>query len=324
MIKKIFALSLLTGGLLSPLANASEIKSPTAWQIDPLMKFSYGYLPTEKDKSYTSCQNAFDYTPAYQPDINNINLAAFAKLGFQVPAPKDANDYRFYLKLYKYPAKLNPEVSAAAVLKQFYLEKLPEEKYLRSFLANPENSYVKYSYIGLASQKFTQQNPMPQFCLPTNIKNAQQVFDGHLPFDTIYVASTANDSGLTIESQVAQSRNGLFALHNQLIAYYSDHLKQLNSSDIDSFYFKLPDSTPNQLKVISIPKNPLVFNNWKDLPFPQDPKHIFATALVLVKQINYKVNPAAETADKSIVPATAAQTTILELGSVVKLTPEQK
>lgn len=323
MTKKLFALSVLVGGLLVPLANAGEIKQPSDWQIDPVMKFSYGYLPTEKDKSYTSCQNAFDYTPAGQPDINNINLAAFAKLGFQVPTPADADNYRFYLKLYKYPPKLNPKVSSTAVLKQFYLEKLPEAKYLTTFLANPDNSYVKYAYIAPAKRVFNAQNPMPQFCLPNNIKNAQKVFDNHLPFDTIYIASTSSESGLAPESQVAQSRNGLFALHNQLIAYYRDHLKQLNSSDDNSFYFKLPDSTPTQLKVISIPKNPLIFNNWKDLPFPQDPKHIFATALVLVKQINYRVNPETYPADSQAIPATLAQTTILELGSVVKLTPEK-
>lgn len=323
MTKKIFALSVLVGGLLSPLANANEIKQPSDWQVDPVMKFSYGYLPTDRDKSYTNCQSAFDYAPAGQPDINNINLAAFAKLGFQVPVPENAKDYRFYLKLYKYPPKLSAKKTAAQILQQFYLEKLPETRYLQNFLANPQNVYVKYSYIAPATRIFTKKDPMPQFCLPTNLNNSQQVFDSHLPFDTLYVASTSQNPDLSIESQVQQSRNGLFALHNQLIAYYQDHLKQLESNDTDSFYFKLPNSTPEMLKVISIPKNPLIFSNWKDLPFPQDPKHIFATALVLVKQTDYRINPAKSSENKQAIPDKAGHTTILELGSVVKLTPEK-
>lgn len=324
MLKKLIALGILCGSLAPAVVNASEVTTPPAWQIDPVMKFSYGYLPTEKDKAYHSCQTAFNYMPADQPDINNINLAAFAKLGFQIPTPNDANNYRFYLKLYKFPAKLDAKKSSALMLQQFYLNKLPEAKYLKEFMALPANGYVKYGYIAPASRTFSKSDPLPQFCLPHDIQTAQKIFDSQLPFDTLYIASRNSATpGLAVESQVALSRSGLFALHNQLIAYYQDHLKQLDSSDTNSFYFKLPDSTSKELKVISIPKNPLIFNNWRDLPFPQDPQHIFATGLVLVKQVNYQINPNEQLADKQALLATASQTTILELGSVVNLTAQK-
>jgi hypothetical protein len=300
------------------------------WNIDKFMQFQIAYLPDKKIE--VQCDICNTQTPLLAPnnafDITNINLADFLNLGFDVQNTEDPKNYNLYLKLYKFPVLLNHMQTIAEFTKDFAIDKLPQANYIEKYITNRNNLQIKYALIDKSNAIFNEKNPIPQFKINYN-NDFITYFNSHIPFYSLYLVPNQVKPKFTSEDDIANfSTLGVTGFYHELLNGYRKNLMELSGDDNKYYYFTDKNTASNAkiLVVLKVPKTPLEFKNWRDLPMPQNPKSIFLTSLLLVYHTEYsvkdstlpeKIPPINSPAFQNLFAKTG--TKVLEVGSVVYL-----
>ncbi|MCK4608918.1 MAG: hypothetical protein KAT71_05520 [Gammaproteobacteria bacterium] len=302
-------------------------KPCASWHIDKTMKFQIAYLPTninnkQPAKNLTK-PKTLGLTKTYLPDIDNINLANFLNLGFQVPQPTHAEQYNLYLKLLHFPANFNAAKTSLPILDEFLLNTIKGGKQLTSYASSANNLTIKQIFIAKSNRKFSPKDSFPELA----VNSDQAAFNQQIPFASLYVLPKAKHRLKNPDANAAWSTNGVKTIHKELITSYKKDLLEVVGNDNQHYsYFINAEAPgyPKQLTVLKIPHQIMTFNNWRDLPMPQDPQHDFLTGLLLVYHTVYTLAP--NTAPPQTLPTIDSnqfnklyidpKITVLEVGSV--------
>ena len=283
---------------------APKPMAAAGWKIDTSIKFHYAYsasrlIAKTKIKQWDR-PTAIDFIQPGQPDIDNISLAGILGLGFPVPTRSQPENFKYFLKFYAYPKSLNAVVSAHNILDPFLIYKLKQGAAIYRFASRRKNVYVKKGLVAGKDHKFDRAHPFPRFKVPLRpinnyrtVISPQALFDSSIPFASLYVTpEEVMPSGLKRERRAEWSVQGMLNLHRQLLRTYRRALIEVAGSDSARYHYflkmtALAQPGPTAFSVLKIPKQPLVFSNFQDLPMPQDPKRIFLSGLLLVYHSDY-------------------------------------
>lgn len=289
-MKKIFFLAVLALVLFEHPTLAGGF----GWNIDETCRFQIAYLPPEGHATSLASvpgdkfmEPLLKNIPAYRPDIDNIMYRSIIGMGFPLPARRDASLLKLYLKLYGWPSQLDPVRSSHKIFDDFLLYGVKGGERLYESARNPANIYVKYASIDRADKVFSCKQPFGAPRVPK-----QWEFDPYLPFSSVYVAPEDISHGGTEADQAKASAQGVFAFHAALSEVYERALYLLTVKNEKKYYAdfrRCPDSTGKicAVRIYEIAARPLVFDNYRDLPMPQDADKIFLSGLLLVKLTEY-------------------------------------
>ncbi|HAH08200.1 MAG TPA: hypothetical protein DCM05_17020 [Elusimicrobia bacterium] len=258
-----------------------------SWRIDEPQRFQLATLPgLVPPEGKTETPRSLGYAPSHSPDIDNINLESILALGFPLPGREPPKDYKLYLKLFEYPKAFSPKDSVLPILKAYHLERLSGSKTLRAFVSRGRNLSVKAGFIDKADRTFTAEHPFPPLVVS---KAGQKDFDRRVPFSSLYLTPSVA---------------GVRAFHEELLAAYEKRLKAVDGPEPGKYrYFDDGEA------LLKVPKEPMVFENWREMPMPADPKRQFLSALLLVYRSEKRASK------ESPLPAES----VLEVGSVVRV-----
>jgi len=228
------------------------------WRVDEGLGFQAAFLSEEP----LAGMPVPSLSLADGPDISNIPLPAILGLGFPLPRPRDADRLKLYLEMYRFPSWLDPTITEQRIADPLLLLNMA------AFHPLPI-ACVKHAIIGPASGLPT----VPPLLLPTQPVNGQSPqawFDRHLPFSSLY-----------IQPDVHAFHKELQALLQQT---YSGYLRDPREAELQEekkarVYVDDSDGTET---LIWIPRDPMVFDSYRDLPMPQDPRGMFLRNLLLV------------------------------------------
>ncbi|HBN07632.1 MAG TPA: hypothetical protein DD435_02945, partial [Cyanobacteria bacterium UBA8530] len=276
-------------------AQALAAIRTSGWRIDRDLKFHLAFYPSSKFTGEALKYPPLGYNGKFLPDIDNIDLAGFLEMGFPVPTREKPADHRFYLKFYPYPSSLNVGKSTAKIFEPFLLGRTLEKNALKDFLSNSRNVVIKKGYIGKANENFSPEHPFPSLLLPTRpvslnkeTLSPQDYLDRNVPFASLYVEPTEDVPEKATEAQkAAWSSKGVSAAHGELLKLYQKTYIELLGKEGDRFRYFLSESSAAGMTVLKIPRVPLTFPNYRDLPMPQGPDRIFLTGLLLVSKTSY-------------------------------------
>lgn len=292
MPKMWFVLSLF---LLAPvLSTASD------WEIDEILRFQLVYVPDGANQPSAEAITvpSLGLKADHLPDIDNISLAAIQGLGFYLPAREQPAAYNLYLKLFAFPASLQPETSAVSALASHALLQLADGDKLKAFAGKADNLAVKFGYIEKANHDFAAQ-PFPRFLVDDNPAFVRN-FNAHVRFYSLYVTPKPVATSLaSADEQANLSAQGVVAFHREVVALYQRVYETMTGPQAEQFFYFRDSRTQATYKV---PKSPMVFANWRVLPMPTDPQHHFLSGLLLI----YREHQ--------------GNGTVFEVGSVVRLT----
>ncbi len=269
----------------------------TGWNIDETCRFQLVYLPPEGEGASLASapgdrfmEPLLKNIPAYRPDIDNILYKNILGLGFPLPGREDASKLKLYLKLYEWPAPLDPVLSSHRIFDALLLYKVAGAERLYESSKNPANVYVKYASIDRANRAFTDRSP---FRAPEVPKQWQ--FDSHLPFSSLYVTPEQIAREGTEADRARASARGVVAFHGSLARVYEASLSLLAATEEKRYFAdfrRCPDSADGicAVRIYEVPVKPFVFDNFRDLPMPQDPDRVFLSGLLLVKLTDYVVD----------------------------------
>jgi len=277
-MKKILAFScfLIVLNILGLWAMAED-----GWEIDQIMRFHLVYIPDGANMPSKDARPvpSLGFTPDYLPDIDNIPLAAIKGLGFYLPSRDDEQKYKLYLKLFNFPSIFKPKNCAIPAIQAFSFDKMSEGVKITEFVKKPENIAVKFGYIEKADKKFTPEDPAPVFAVDAT-EVFEQGFNDHLLFYSLYVTPKSPKTEYASDDERANhSAQGVITFHKEIVELYKKAFKSVEGAEPDKYYY-FEDSKTNTL--IKLPKLPMVFSNWRDLPMPSDPKHHFLSGLLLI------------------------------------------
>lgn len=322
--------ALIIAALFFPCSAQAE---GAGWKVDETLKVQLVYLPCEAASVCPTAvadkqcmQPLLKNIPASQPDIDNIVYKNILGLGFPLPARTDASTLKLYLKLYAWPVQLDPARSSHKIFDDFLLYGIAGGERLYESSKHPGNVYVKYALIDRANKVFSDKHPFRAPVVPE-----QWVFDAHLPFSSIYVTPEHASHAGTEADQARASAQGVIALHAALGTVYEKLLHLLAVTDEKRFFAdfrRCPDSDDKicGVRIYEVPRNPLVFANYRELPMPQDTHKVFLSGLLLVKLTDYAANAPMTRKDmEKIRPGTMAFDSrfhpvwshMLEIGSVL-------
>lgn len=248
-------------------------------------------------------------SPAWKADITNIALTGLQGLGFPIRDPQPEGK-TFYLKYFAYPAGLDAAASARRALLPLAALQTGGAHDLASLITSPRGVILKKGVIAPTGDPFTPANPYPQFRPPTGA-GAQEALDRSIPFATVYVHPPVGAAPRTLAgTPAAGSADGVVAFHRELLELLPRSFREIEGPDPMKFRAFRDDSEPGRTAILRIPREPLVFDNWRTLPMPQDPERIFLTGLLLVYRDVYEGEP---------FRFAPLDSRLLEVGSVVRL-----
>jgi hypothetical protein len=305
----------------------------TGWIIDRDIRFHYAYF----DPDEAPGDGAFEYPPPatfsrpYLPDITNIMLKGLNDFEFPVPVAGNDDKRKFYLKFYRFPASLDPQVTMHRVLNDFLLFRMHGKEDIYSYVADRANVLIKKGFIAADTFKFSQAVAFPPLRVAAGgAKSPQMSFDKAIPFSSLYVKPAENPGRqLTRDQKAAWSTRGLVEFHRELQLVYQTNYTEVAGVEADKFrYFACTaygGQQPVALTVIRMPRKPMIFGNYENLPMPHDPDRVFLTGLVLVHKYTYASKNPAEVISGAVkvgsegFAADNAETSahVLEIGSVV-------
>ena len=232
------------------------------------------------------------------PDITNINLADILHLGFDIENPrknKNPSNYNLYLKLYPFPSELDNTETINQFIDRYKSDLFPDAQYLKTYVFQKKNIIIKFAEIDKKNTVFTRDHHMERF-LVTDTPGYAVYFNNHIPFYSLYlVTKGAKPHFSSNEDKANFSTQGVSAFYRELLNSYRHNLQELKGVDKKYYYFtdvKNLDKT-RKLVLLILPKQPLEFKNWRDLPMPQDPNNIFLTSLLLIYHTEYNLKSGA-------------------------------
>ncbi|NMC32556.1 MAG: hypothetical protein GYA36_08885 [Veillonellaceae bacterium] len=330
---KVFLIVLFLMALSSVAFGASA-----DWRIDRNLRFHYAFFDPQEssDQNLGEAPASAGFFPLHEPDITNISLRGLIDLEFPVPQKDGAERFRFYLKFYRFPESIDPQVTMHRLLNDFLLYKMSGGEDVYSYVGKRENLWIKKGYIAADSFRFSPTTIFPPLRVPRNENtavSAQEKFDQAIPFSSLYVKpAEPAPSDLNRDQQAAWSTKGLIKFHRELERLYLVNYTEIQGVAGDKYrYFGRIDyslgsaDTTGALTILRLPRRPMVFANYDSLPMPHDPTHIFLTGLVLVHKTVYSGrNPAAVISGAIPIGSVAFETAytkvsahVLEIGSVV-------
>ncbi|MCD4784988.1 MAG: hypothetical protein K8T10_14335 [Candidatus Eremiobacteraeota bacterium] len=315
------------------------------WEIDDAVKFHYAYMPQAQffkgDRVKYDRPDSPSFSKSCKPDITNIQLKNILDLGFPLPTKKNPQDYKFFMKFFKYPSSLDPKLTAERVISPFLLYKMRSVRKIYVYLLNRENLYVKKGYIAPKDEKFSIKNPFPPLKIPVarvrkgkTMISPQAVFDASIPFSSIYITPRDRMPDNLSDGEMARwSVKGLTGFYEELLAVYKKSFIEVEGKESDKYYYFMEIShnvrrlnSPSQFVIIKYPKKLSVFSNFRNLPMPQDPDRIFLSGLLIVNRTIYTGKLNGENIGNIVVGSDEFKKNykevgkdLLEVGSVVKL-----
>lgn len=254
--------------------------SAAGWRVDKPLRFQLAYIPDGRVGSAGTLRvPSLGLSPDFSPDIDNINLAEIKKLGFALPEREGAERYKLYLKLFQFPAWLEAGHLCEGILRAHHISDLPGSgPELLRFMSGRDNVAVKFGHIDGADRVFSEASPFPPFTAGNGAAFAS-VLARNTFFYSLYVtpehpARTGNENELA-----RQSAGGVIAFHRELLAHYRQTLREVSGPEPDRYYYFRDEKEKISLK---IPRSPLVFDNWRNLPMPTNPKRHFLSGLLLI------------------------------------------
>lgn len=232
----------------------------SAWRIDRDLGF---HLATLGEGS-GAASPSLGLSPEPCPDITNIPLGALQGLGFPVPGAPEGRT--FYMKFYRYPEALDPVQSAARVLEPTLAFQLGGGQELRRFVAEPRAVVVKKGLVDATGRAWDATNPFPPLRA-----SSQGELDRSVVFSSLYVQPAEPAPGSPAEASAA----GVRAFHRELLDLYR---RTFGAPEDGGGTWRFTDGT----RALRVQKEPMVFENYRELPMPQDPKRIFLSGLLLV------------------------------------------
>ncbi len=264
------------------------------WKIDETLKYQIVYLPSDTRPMSTVPGDSIQVMkpllkniPAFKPDIGNIVYKNICGLGFSLPVRENASSLKLYLKIYAWPATLDPVRSSYKIFNDFLLYALPGGERLYASAKNRANTFVKYASIDSADREFSLKKSFEAPEVPS-----QWEFDCHTPFSSIYVKPNNESHKKSEIAQAKASAGGVIEFHAAISDLYEKSLRLLQVANGKKYFadFRLCPEKPEKICVVriyEIPIEPLVFSNYRDLPMPQDADKIFLSGLLLVKLTDY-------------------------------------
>lgn len=311
------------------ISRASEV---SAWKIDEDLKFHLGYYSELQRGRYAYCPRSLGLTKDYLPDITNINLKNFLDLGFPVPSEEHPESYNFFLKFYEYPKTLNSWLSVRKILDPFLVLKTGSGEALKAYLGKEGSVVVKKGFIDLTSRIFDPSHPFPPLTVFAPVVESkvtlspQDDFDSNILFSSLYVKPVSGTG-----KSARESSEGVMEFHREILSLYGKAFSVMKAPAGDKTFFFLDDSGCDSVRgsqcsvnVIRVPENPMRFDNFRDLPMPQNPQSIFLTGLLLIYIDTYRIDTGCDSAnlqDFEWLRAHSVKTYshVLEIGSVIDL-----
>jgi len=277
------------------------------WKIDDELKFHYAYIKQDALFPDGAVKYERPGIPSFSkpgaPDITNIILKNILALGFPLPARKRPEDFKFFLKFYKFPSSLDPEVTAERVVTPFLLYNMKGARRIYMYIKNRNNVYVKEGFIAPKETVYSKDKPCPAFRIPRApikdgkvIISPQSIFDASIPFCSIYITNKGKMPPDLSEKEKAEwTTRGLLSFYNELLCVYNRNCIRVTGMEQDKYYYFIHRSyklhkvnEPYEIVVIKYPKKPLLFvDNFRNLPMPHDPKRIFLSGLLIVYKSRY-------------------------------------
>lgn len=280
--------------------SAPVFSAENFWAVHPKLKFQVGYVPHDvllnlKGPSVVAVPS-LKLTPDYLPDITNIRLDDFLSLGFPVASPDHPEQYHFYLKLFKFPAAFDPSKTTIRMLQRFLLDQMKEANFLKAYLSQRENVFVKLGFIAKTDTVFSLKNPYPRFTWDSKNPNNQRIFNLHIPFFSLYIQNTDKVPPLNdADAKAAWTTQAIFHFQQELLAIYQKQLTPMLGKDSATHYYFMDQKSvtyPNHIVVIKMAKQPLIIHDWRQAPMPQNPQHLFLSGLLLTARRVYTLrNP---------------------------------
>ena len=139
--------------------------------------------------------------------------------------------------------------------------------------------------------------PFPPFVV-TLSSDSQARFNRRIPFYSLYLEPAAPaTAGKSENERAAWSAGGVREFTHVLLDHYAHTLVEVAGARSEKYrYFverpafrKLKSGSASEyLVVFKVPREPLVFDNWRELPMPQDPNTVFLSGLLLVHRTIYR------------------------------------
>ncbi|MBF0501783.1 MAG: hypothetical protein HQM09_16720 [Candidatus Riflebacteria bacterium] len=347
----------LFGGFAAVMQNTIETgrwQIPICdWRIDPELRIQLAFF-AEPDLAQSlparlrlSSPRFPGLAPDGVADITNIRLDQIRGLGFPLPDRPATRPYSFYLKFFKYPPGLDYQISLRRTLDPLLIRESGNESVLKVMFASDNHLAVKKGFIAPEKRTFGPAFPFPPLVVPIRPGDPQSFFDSHLPFASLYVRPMSLPPVTTDDASLAAWTSGAVATCvRDLTSLYKLTFLEMNSqaqavqhglaSESNQTLTFLDDAecesrlkSTASLRLIDVPRNPMCFSDFRDLPMPQDPHHIFLTGLALIRDERYFVpsNPlAGSLRDEAFLRETIGSPTvrIFEIGSTVRIEPTRK
>ncbi len=277
----------------------------SAWRVDRRLGFHLAWHD-ERERPGTPARALL--SPPWKADITNIAMSGLRDLGFPIrhAVPEGLN---FYLKFFECPAGVDPLVSARRALSPLLVPQMAGFSEIREVLAQPGGVVIKKGVVAPAGDPFSPEHPFPP-CLVPSGAGGQDEFDLRTPFTSLYVQGDGSTSRTLAGTPAEGSADGVLAFHAELLELLAATWTEVEGPDPSRFRTFQDRSQPGRTVLVRIPLAPLVFQDFRSLPMPEDPERVFLTGLLLVYRDVYAGQPGSEN---------LLDSRLLEVGSVVRL-----
>ncbi len=277
----------------------------SAWRVDRRLGFQLAWHD-ERQRSGTPARALL--SAPWKADITNIALSGLQDLGFPIrqAAPEGLN---FYLKFFECPAGVDPLVSARRALSPLLVPQMAGFSQIQEVLARPGGVVIKKGVVAPAGDPFSPEHPFPPCLVPTGAAG-QEEFDLRTPFTSLYVQGDGSSPRTLAGTPAEGSADGVLAFHAELLELLAATWAEVEGPDPSRFRTFQDRSQPGRTVLVRVPLAPLVFQDFRSLPMPEDPERVFLTGLLLVYRDVYAGEPGV---------TTLLDSRALEVGSVVRL-----
>jgi len=278
ILKIVFIMILVLSNNL--LAQASYEQT---WKIDSDSRLNLIYPYSEA--SFANLKDAVGLIPVNipysTPDLKGIQLSKLVSFGFD--APVTALDNNVYLKQYNAPSSLPVKAISEDFFNTFGINFASGFPEIKKYALESKNYCLNLAYQAAPSEKVQ----MPNFMYSKN-KDFTDYFIKQIPAYMLFISPTSNKPKKASEDELAKwTSSGLQGFSVDLIAFYKQNFYLLNAVDKESYYFWLPKYQKNKSILITVPKQPAVFENFKALQYPNTESHKYLTSVLLINRTEY-------------------------------------